>query len=572
MLYETDLPDSPPAPSALLEMLPCGLILLDSELAVEGFNEDSSEFFRESCTLFNGMEFDELVGALRDMAVSDGFGEAEVLAGHMRAFEECTVDYRRFDGKHYRISAKPLFRDGFSNLQARRANNRKETFADYSAFRIPHSEFTGSARIGMSLLIADISDIMESEYVLAKRGMELENQRSALSSRLRLADALVSEREARRLGKQFAGRMSALLDRLEDELKRGNTGACLIELEKQREYVSLLASGGVRSEFAERLKKSLCPPENDIAPHLVFHHIAAPRCGEILERDIIEAAREGVMLIAVCGAAGVVHISLSAFDGGMELNIRSDEPVVPDYENAEAYMRLKKNVKKMRGDLKTDTSNGFDLRLRCVFPIKAELPVALVALADSGIVNGVCETLGGGAEPILRCIAAAPDIDLRKACQRYTPSVLIAEPGLIEKYARILKQLNSTLKIIAISAPGTHASSAALLYLNGYLTRDIKPEGLRVAINGIMRGFKVWTDGNPLEGVEEAAKRYGLSEVEQSIIGMTGQGMSSGQIAATLHYSQGSLRNMFSAIYVKLGLSGKAQLTAFAILNGFADR
>ena len=536
MTHETSVAGYPDALRDFLKMMPCGMVVFNDRLAVEGFNEDARKFFRESCDLREGMDLEELGGALCDMA-ANGYGEAEVLAGHIRAFEECTVDYHKFDCKHYRMSAKPAIYPG----------------------------------CGMSLVITDISDILESENILATRSKELASQRSSLSSRLKLVDALASQREAGRIGKQFAGRLVAILNRLEDALKNGNTNAGLAEIEKQREYAGLLALGGADSEFAERFKNSLLPTGHDTVPRIVFEHISSPRCGAALENDIISAAREGVMLIAVCGAAGDTHVSLRVFDGGMELCIHSDEQVVPDFETAESYMRLRKIANKMRAALETDTSNGFDLNLRCNFPTKERLPAALVALSDAELVRGVCETLGGGAEPILRCIAASPDIDMQKACQKYSPSVLITEPALIEKHASALKQQSSKLKIVAISGSGNSATASVRLYLNGYLPRDIRPESLRAAINGVMRGLKVWTGGASLDGSEEASRRYGLTEVEQSIIGMMGQGLSSEKIASALHYSQGSLRNMLSALYVKLGVSDRAQLTAFAILNGFTD-
>jgi len=522
----------------LMDALPYGLILLGEDLCVYGFNSPAQAFFCDARGLTAYSEFDKLAGMLLDIAADSSFHEAELLIGHIRSFEECTVDYRRYDGKHYRISAKP-------------------SQAPY--FRL-------------SLLITDISDIMESEHFLTKHSRALAKERSALLSRLRFADAVISERESRRFGRQYSGRLLTVLDHIKDALKTGSADAGLAELERQRSNAGIQTLNAPRSDFTERLKGSLLPPEKDCTPKIEIHHISPPKgCGETLENCIIEAARESVLLIALCGAADSVGIGLRSYDGGMELSIHCDEPIIPDFKTAEPYMRLKKLVKRMRADLETDMSNGFDLRIKCVFPVKEGLPVALVSLSDTRLASRFCETLGGGAEPIVRCIAAAPNIDLKKACQKYKPAILIAQPGLIEKHTEALRGLDNKLKVIAISAPGDNVSGALRLYLDACLPGKIGLESLRAAISGVLCGLTVYSGKNTLSRTEDAVRQYGLSEIEQNILRMIGQGFSSEKIAADLHYSHGSLRNMLSAIYVRLGIGDRAQLTAFAILNGFAD-
>lgn len=383
------------------------MILLGEELETLAFNEQAQEFIEGACRLHEGMDFDTLSGALRDMASEDGAGEAELLVGQMRELEECTIDYSRFDGKCWRMTVKPV--------------------ADRNA------------GCRASLMITDISDIAEAERLMGKRSIELANEREELISRLKLVDAIVSEREAQRLRAEFFVRLTRLLDRFEDALDNRDYETLQAEIKRQREYI-MPDHNERREKFAERLKKSVNPKGGKSMPRILFHHIARPKCIDLIENDIIEAARECVMLIAVCGIAHTVGISLRSFEDGAELNVRCDEPVVADFETAEPYLRLKKIAQKMHAELKADTSMGFDLSLRCVLPAR-----------------------------------------------------------------------------------------------------------------------------------EATVQRYKLTEVEQNIIAMIGQGMSSEKVASQLHYSQGSLRNMLSAIYEKLGISDKAQLTAFAILNGFSD-
>ena len=115
-----------------IESFTCGLILLDEKFAVSCFNGAGSNFLRGVCTLRGGMPFHELFGALKDMAADGSHGEIELLTEYMRAFEECTVDYRRFDQSHYRISVK--------------------------SGGLPQTQTTQTV-----LVIVDISDITESE-------------------------------------------------------------------------------------------------------------------------------------------------------------------------------------------------------------------------------------------------------------------------------------------------------------------------------------------------------------------------------------------------------------------------
>ena len=522
----------------MIDSLPCEFVLLDSELAVAGFNEAAYEFFRSACDLREGISFDELSGALWDMAIDGGFEEIELLTLHMRAFEECTVDYRRFDQKHYRINAKP-------------APGRS---------------------LWTALVFTDISDIMESERFLQTRIKELSNERAILRSRLKLADAMISEREAARIEKQFADRFSNALDCFEDALKKDNIGMGIAEVEKQREYIGHLTSGGDEgTDFAGRMQSSLAACIDNGMPKVIIHHISQPNCGQALEKEIIDAAREGVILIALFGAADCISLSLRAYEGGMELSVSTDGAVVPDFERTEQYARLKKIARRMRAKLETDTSAGFSLRLHCVFKKKAALPTALVALADTVYAGNACRLLGGGGEPMLRCVVANADIDLLKACKEYAPGLLIAEASRVVGLAAELKRRSAKMKIIAIFQPGSHVHSAAHSCVDGFLSSGIEAEGLRAAVSGVMHGLTVRADATPADHMEAAVSQYGLTEVERSIISMTGQGISSEKIAASLHYSQGSLRNMLSTIYVKLGISDRAQLTAFAIFNGFSE-
>ena len=524
--------------SALLEMMPCEAMVLDGELAVAGFNKAASVFFRNVCTLRTGMQFDELSGALWDMAEDGGFGEIELLTQQIREFEVCTVDYRRFDKKHYRISTKP-------------------------------SPYQG---VWTAVVITDISDITESERFLTARVKELSDERGTLRSRLELADTMISERESVRLGREFAGRLSAVLDSFEEALKNGNTVMGLKELEKQREYIKhFYSESDDRAGFIQRLQKSLTPRVDSVVPKVNFHHISLSGQSELPESDIIEASREGVMLIALYGAVDSIGVSLRTYEGGFELNVHTDGPVVPDFERTEQYKRLKKIARRMRAGLEVDAANGLSLRLSCIFIEKSVLSTALVALADASFTSNVCRTLGGGSEPMMRCIAASAGIDFIKACKEYAPDLLIAEADKIVNLAAKLKRLYSKMKIIAVFRPDGSAQGTVQSSFDGFLSQDISDEGLCAAVGGVMNGLVVQTGAATVSNTEAAVSRFGLTEIERSIISLTGQGVSSDKIAAALHYSQGSLRNMLSAIYEKLGISDRAQLTAFAILNGFSE-
>ena len=501
-----------------IDLFGCGLILLGEDFRVVRFNVAANGFFRGAPGLREGAPFHEISGALKDMAAEESCGEAELLEEYMRAFEECTVDYRRFDRNCYRISVK----SGFS------ADNKKLT----------------------AIVIADISDISESERFLAGQVKELSDKCGALRSRLELADAMITGRERISLEQKYAeslSRFSATLGRFERTLKDGDTKTGLAELKNLREHLkTLLPANGQsgeqnRTDFAERLKNALTKAAEDSAVNtgednnnnikIVFHHISPlsipedalnKNGGEIenitrreqlrqMENDIIEAARESVLLIVLYGASGRIDVSLRANKNGAELNVRSGGPVVQDFERTEQYARIKKTARKIRGRLETDSVNGFGVKLRCAYPKKSSPPIALVALSDPEFSDVVSQALGGGSEPALRCITASPDIDLLKACGEYSPSVLIIEAEKISK--------KNTLA----------------------------------------------------DRAQTVSRRYGLTEVERRIVSMFGQGGGSEEIASSLHYSQGTLRNMLSVIYKKIGVSGKAQLMSFAIFNGFSE-
>lgn len=60
-----------------------------------------------------------------------------------------------------------------------------------------------------------------------------------------------------------------------------------------------------------------------------------------------------------------------------------------------------------------------------------------------------------------------------------------------------------------------------------------------------------------------------LSARDRQVIVLTSQGLRNKEIAARLYVSEGTVRNQLTAIYKKLGLSGRSQLVTYAYQQGF---
>lgn len=115
---------------------------------------------------------------------------------------------------------------------------------------------------------------------------------------------------------------------------------------------------------------------------------------------------------------------------------------------------------------------------------------------------------------------------------------------------------------------------------DGYILKDIKPDSLLSAVKCVSSGLvcmnknvlNILHGGNAEADEQERSisiKGEGIkfNAKDMEIVRLIGAGMSNRQIAESLNYSEGTIRNRISAILYETGLRDRTQIALFAIKN-----
>jgi len=121
------------------------------------------------------------------------------------------------------------------------------------------------------------------------------------------------------------------------------------------------------------------------------------------------------------------------------------------------------------------------------------------------------------------------------------------------------------------------AHQAVAAGATGYLSKDLTADDLIAAIRGVHRRRAAVTPGatGPLVGVPVGAggeptrrQRYGLSARELEILTHVVQGFSDKEIAVRLFLSQSTIKSHLRAMYRKLHLRNRVEVTAYVVKLG----
>lgn len=167
--------------------------------------------------------------------------------------------------------------------------------------------------------------------------------------------------------------------------------------------------------------------------------------------------------------------------------------------------------------------------------------------------------------------------------EQQLPDVVLMDlkmPGMLGTTATyLLRQAYPDLPIIALTTyRDRHWVFDALRSgANGYIMKDSSSDRLVGAIRGTLRGethidpsvagqllhfMRDQTPQNAPDAIDTLTSR------ELEVLRLVGQGISNGDIASTLHLSEGTVKNYISSIYRKLKLSDRIQVAIFAIQRG----
>ncbi|HVI07106.1 MAG TPA: response regulator transcription factor [Candidatus Binatia bacterium] len=101
---------------------------------------------------------------------------------------------------------------------------------------------------------------------------------------------------------------------------------------------------------------------------------------------------------------------------------------------------------------------------------------------------------------------------------------------------------------------------------SGYLLKDMRAEELAEAVRRVHQGLRVV---HPDLATEAWAEMDPLTERERQVLRLAGEGLQSGDIAAELGLSEGTVRNYLSEAISKLGASNRVEASRIARTKGW---
>ncbi len=150
---------------------------------------------------------------------------------------------------------------------------------------------------------------------------------------------------------------------------------------------------------------------------------------------------------------------------------------------------------------------------------------------------------------------------------------------------RIIKQKYPEIKVIILTTfdDDEYIYDALKYGASGYLLKGCSLEELSCAIHNVLEGGACFNPNvagkvarffsemanSQKSGIEKVRQDgYELSNTEWKIIEQIGLGYSNKEIAASLHFSEGTIRNYLSVILDKLSLRDRTQLAIWYLSRG----
>lgn len=191
-------------------------------------------------------------------------------------------------------------------------------------------------------------------------------------------------------------------------------------------------------------------------------------------------------------------------------------------------------------------------------------------------------------EPDLEVVGeVAHGDEVESAVAKLTPDLLILDVNLPELDAvgttRQLTRRHPGVPILILTVGDDEELVFGLLEAGamGYVLKEDSPTNLLSAIRAVAKG-QMWLSSRVAHMlVRKAVAARGplalsqdlslLTEREQEILALLGQGLSNRQIAEALFITRGTVRSHLNRIYDKTGLGGRSQAMRYAIAHGLVS-
>ncbi|MFN8619423.1 MAG: response regulator transcription factor [Chloroflexota bacterium] len=187
---------------------------------------------------------------------------------------------------------------------------------------------------------------------------------------------------------------------------------------------------------------------------------------------------------------------------------------------------------------------------------------ALAALLGLEADLEVVGEAGRGDEIVPAALATRPDVALLD----------IELPGIDGLVAAAqLRAALPTCRVIILTTFGRpgYLRRAMEAGARGFVLKDTPAAQLAVAIRSVMRGIRVVDPSLAVSALSDGANP--LSERERETLALSAERGTIAEIAASLHLSEGTVRNHLSAAIQKTGARNRAEAARIAAAKGWLD-
>jgi two-component system, NarL family, response regulator DesR len=198
--------------------------------------------------------------------------------------------------------------------------------------------------------------------------------------------------------------------------------------------------------------------------------------------------------------------------------------------------------------------------------------IRVVIAEDQGMVLGALAALLEIQGDISVVAQARNGKEALQAVLTHIPDVFITDIEMPEMtgldVAGELKRGRSATRVIILTtfARAGYLRRALDAGAAGYLLKDMRAEELAESVRRVHQGLRVVDP-------ELAAEAWGepdpLTDRERQVLRLAGDGMASGDIAASLNLSEGTVRNYLSEAISKLGASNRVEAARIARVKGW---
>ena len=206
-------------------------------------------------------------------------------------------------------------------------------------------------------------------------------------------------------------------------------------------------------------------------------------------------------------------------------------------------------------------------------PPKSPTPIRVLLAEDQTMLRGALAALLS-LEPDITVIAQATNgREALKLSQQHSPDVVITDIEMPERsgleLADDLKNAAPGIRVIILTTfarPG-YLRRALDAGARGYLLKDRPASELAEAVRRVHAGMRAIDPALAAEAW--SAEQDPLSDRDRQILRRAGDGRSSGEIAAELHLSEGTVRNYLSDAIAKLGAANRVDAARIARDRGW---